>query len=99
MASQGKFNGSLKNDLLIASIAIVLLTAYILPFSYSDGFQSDFGYPFSFITVYDIQEPIKENETLLMRSNTNPLVFFVDVVIIYLSLNAISTFKNKIKKA
>ena len=99
MGCQGKFNGSLKNDLLIVSVAIVVLTAYILPFSYSDGFESSFGYPFSYITVYNIQEPLKENETLCMRSNTNPLIFLIDVGLIYLSLNAISTLKNRIKKA
>jgi hypothetical protein len=98
MGGQGKFIRNLKNNLLITSVAIVLLTAYILPFSYSDGFESDFGYPFPFIKVYNIQEPIKENETLLMRSNTNPLVFLIDVGLIYLSFNVISTFKNRIKR-
>jgi hypothetical protein len=98
MGGQGKFNGSLKNYLLIASVAIVFLIAYILPFSYSDGFESSFGYPFPYITVYNIQEPIKENETLFMRSNTNPLVFSIDLGLIYLSLNAISALKNRIKK-
>jgi hypothetical protein len=98
MSCQGKLNGSLKKNLLIVSVAIVVLTAYLLPFSYSDGFESSFGYPFSYITIYNIQEPIKENETLLMRSSTNPIIFSIDVGLIYLSLNVISTLKNRIKK-
>ena len=82
---------------LLISVVIVLLTVFLLPYSYSDGFRFNFGYPFSYFTTYNLSEPLKGNEILLSRTNTNPLIFLLDIGLIYLLLNFVSFLIKKLK--
>lgn len=86
----------LRKNLLISSIIIVLLTVPLLPYSYSDGFKFKFGYPLPYFTTFNIP-PIRKNEILLMRINVDILIFFVDIVLVYLLFTLVSFLINKLK--
>lgn len=45
-----------KLDLKILNLAmwITLILAYMFPFKYVDGFETQMGFPFSFISIYDV---------------------------------------------
>ncbi|SHJ82023.1 hypothetical protein SAMN05444401_3976 [Clostridium amylolyticum] len=78
-----KFNKGLLSISSILTIATILF----LPYSFSDGFQFKFGYPFSFATLYNLPEPIKPNEILISRIYINGLMLVLDILIVYLTLN------------
>lgn len=64
----------LRKNFLISSIVIVILTVFLLPYIYSDGFESIFGYPFPYFTTFNLS-PIRKNEILLARIHINILFF------------------------
>lgn len=86
----------LKKNLSISSIIVVLLTVPLLPYFYSDGFESKFGYPLPYFTTFNLA-PIRKNEILLMRISINILTFFVDVVLVYLLFVLVSFLIKKLK--
>lgn len=88
-----KFNKGLLSISSILTIATILF----LPYSFSDGFQFKFGYPFSFLTLYNLPEPIKPNEILISRIYINGLMFVLDILIVYLALKWIVKLFDKIR--
>ena len=71
-------------NILSTSLLITLSSVFLLPYSSSDGFRFNFGYPFSFVTTYDWPNPIEANEILLMRVSIDIFPFLINVIIIYL---------------
>lgn len=88
-----KFNKSL----LSISFILTIVTIVFLPYSFSDGFQFKFGYPFSFVTLYNLPEPIKYNEILLSRIFINVSTLVLDILIVYLALKWIVKLFDKIR--
>lgn len=88
-----KFNKGLLSISSILTIATILF----LPYSFSDGFQFKFGYPFSFLTLYNLPEPIKHNEILISRIYINVLMLVLDILIVYLALKWIVKLFDKIR--
>lgn len=87
----------IQRDLLISSVTITISTVFLLPYSSSDGFIFNFGYPFPYFTTYDWSSPIAANEILLMRISIDLLPFLINVIIIYLVLYLILAGVNKLK--
>lgn len=86
----------LRKNFLISSIVIVILTVLLLPYIYSDGFESIFGYHFPYFTTFNLP-PIRKNEILLARIHINILFFFVDVVVVYILFILASFIINKLR--
>lgn len=89
----------LKKIFMVYSVILVILTVFLLPYNYSDGIKFMFGYPIAFFTIYDLVNPMKSNEILLMRTNIDLLGFIIDVFLIYWLINVIQKLLNKFKKS
>ncbi|MCY6484825.1 hypothetical protein OW763_10780 [Clostridium aestuarii] len=87
----------IKKNLLISSITIVLLTVPLLPYSYSDGFKFKFGYPLAYFTTFNLP-PINRKQILLMRIHMDIMIFFIDVVLVYLLFTLVAFFINKLRE-
>lgn len=59
---------------------IVILLTYILPSHNFGEFATDFGYPISYLTIYDTTL----SKTLLSSFNVNISTLAMDILIIYL---------------
>ncbi len=70
-----KFNKKVFN----ISAWLVVILAYVLPAHNRGEFATNFGYPFYYLTIYDI--PL--NKTLLSSFSLNIGRFFVNIGIIY----------------
>jgi hypothetical protein len=72
---------------------VTLIATYLLPYQSTDGFATKFGYPFSFLTVYDA--PI--NTSLSASLSLNPLTLAIDVMIFYFIIKHAYKLFEKIK--
>lgn len=75
------------------SIAISLLTAYMLPGISSDGFAFEYGYPFKFFTIYN--NPINIGDTIFNSTALNILGLGLNIVVIYYIIYMLNKFINK----
>jgi hypothetical protein len=73
---------------------ITLFLTYILPYRYTDGFETSFGYPIPFVSVYDI--PI--DKTPFMSMSVNALAIIFDVLIVYLVIWIVMKLWNRFHK-
>jgi hypothetical protein len=74
---------------------LMVIITYILPYRYSDGFETSFGYPIPFLSVYDI--PIER--TPLMSMNINALALIINIFAIYIIISfAIKIWKRLTKQ-
>jgi len=75
---------------------ITLIISYVLPYQSTDGFAANFGYPFSFLTVYNT--PI--NTSLLRSESLNLPAFAINILIIYFIISFVNAqlVKAKSKK-
>jgi hypothetical protein len=62
---------------------ITLLITYVLPYQSSDGFATDFGYPFSFLTVHKTSI----NTSLFKTEHINLLPLTLNILIVYLVIS------------
>ncbi|MCT4544517.1 MAG: hypothetical protein N4A63_13300 [Vallitalea sp.] len=72
---------------------ITLLLTYLLPYQSTDGFATGFGYPISFLTVYDT----KINRSLINTININILSFIADIGAIYIVIYLAYKISVKVK--
>lgn len=73
---------------------ILLFLTYILPYRYTDGFETSFGYPIPFVSIYDI--PI--DSTPFMSMSVNALAIIFDVLIVYLVISMVMKLWNRFHK-
>lgn len=73
---------------------ITLFLTYILPYRYTDGFETSFGYPIPFVSIYDI--PI--DRTPFMSMSVNALAIIFDVLIVYLVISIVMKLWNRFHK-
>jgi hypothetical protein len=72
---------------------ITLIISYVLPYQSTDGFAASFGYPFSFLTVYNT--PI--NTSLLRSESLNLPAFAINILIIYFIISFVNAQLAKAK--
>lgn len=70
---------------------ITLITAYILPYRTTDGFETTFGYPLAFFTIYDTPK-IK---TIISSTTLQLGTFLINVLIFYFIIYFISVLRDK----
>lgn len=73
---------------------ITVILTFILPYQSTDGFAFEFGYPFTFLTVYNN----KPTKTLVMSSATNILVLLLDMLIVYYIIYFACRLRDKLKE-
>ena len=83
--------------LLNISAWLVIISTYILPSQNFGGFTTKFGYPFSFLTVYDT--PLKH--TLLSSCYINIFGLALDIMVFYFTITLLNNlyikhFKTKL---
>ena len=79
---------------LAISFSIVILMTYLLPYRSNDGFETQFGYPIPFISVYDV--PIARTPFLSM--SVSLLALLLDMAVVYGILYLLSYGKKWITK-
>ncbi|AEH61178.1 hypothetical protein Mzhil_1331 [Methanosalsum zhilinae DSM 4017] len=89
----------IKRNLLATSAAVTMCSVFLLPYSSSDGFRFNFGYPFPYFTTYDWPSPIAANEILLMRVSIDLFPFLINVILIYLVMHLILSGINKLRSS
>ncbi len=84
-----------KFSLKILNLAlwVELALSYILPFTITDDFHYQVGFPLPFITVYN--KAIGVNP--LVSMHLNPLLFLINVLLIYCVIFICVNFYKKIK--
>jgi hypothetical protein len=74
------------------------MTGFLLPAQYADIDSSSFGYPSPYFTTYN-DLPMKRTEPLIMRTSTNAMTLFFDIVIVFIVLIIIVKIISKIISA
>lgn len=72
---------------------LTIIATYILPYRFTDGFETTFGYPVPFLSIYDI--PLEK--TPFMSMSVNILTIAFDMLAIYLILSIIMILWNKFR--
>lgn len=85
-----------KIDLKLLNLAawITLLLAYVLPFKYVDGFETQIGIPFSFISIHDValgSSPLNSMGVSIGHLGLN-------IIVIYFVLHWVNKLRNHMKK-
>ncbi len=74
---------------------LIVISTYLLPFREYDGFETSIGYPISFISVHDVPNGSAPFSSMYV----NVLALLLNVVIVYIILNAITLIWKKYKKS
>ncbi|MGL5380611.1 hypothetical protein [Clostridium sp.] len=75
------------------SVIITLLIAYVVPGRSTDRFGFEFGYPFGFFTMYNIE--LQVGDTILNSTLFNILGFVLNILVIYLIFNTFNKVVNR----
>ena len=70
------------------------MSAYILPSHNYGEFETIFGYPLGYLTIYNNNNL---NRTLLSSFNLNIGILFLDIVIIYFIISVVKKLRGKKK--
>ena len=84
---------NLNRKILNWSVIITVLIAYIVPGRSTDGFSFEFGYPFGFFTMYNIE--LNVGDTILNSTLFNILGFALNILLVYLIFNMFNNFINR----
>jgi hypothetical protein len=72
---------------------ITLIIAYVLPYQSTDGFATNFGYPFAFLTVHKTSI----TTSLLMTETLNILLLALNILIVYFVISFANVQFIKVK--
>lgn len=78
--------------LLNLSLWVELIIVYLMPFKKIDDFRFTVGFPIPFLTIYNTTPNVSPLHSMLF----NPMLFFINGIIIYYSVVLIKILYKKI---
>ena len=84
-----------KKTILVSTI-LIFLSIFLLPYSSIDNIKCKFGYPFSYLTIYNTYDILKEKKFILSIININFFNLIINIVIVYILCLIIKNIFSKI---
>ncbi len=73
---------------------LTLFVTYLMPYRFTDGFETSYGYPIPFVSIYN--SPLRK--TPFYSMSVNLLAVIIDVLILYLILSIVMRIWNKLRR-
>lgn len=84
--------------IIITSTIVVFFSIFILSYSSIDNLKCQLGYPFSYLTIYNNYDVLKQNKFILSIISINTLTLTLNIIIVYIIFLLIKNIFSKIMK-